>query len=585
MKFLALQLGHNATAAIMEDGRILGVVSQEKFDDVKNSSVFPADAAQALCQRQGWSFSDIDHVLLSSRFIYSPQAFETVTDRACRTQSRNPLRRWGRLLERGHVGRLFPGIFAQARTRLRARQRKQGDAYVSENLSACGLGHLPVTRIDHHLCHARAAYHGFAEPGQSEPALVFTLDGEGDEISSTVSLVDGKGGWTRLASSPVESSLGWIYSATTRFLGMKMLEHEYKVMGLAPYAKSYYLDTYERLFKSVIDLDPADPMVFRSRLNTAYFYDYLVENAVGERFDNIAAAVQHLIEERVVAWIRASIARTGVRTIYTGGGVFMNVKLNKRIQEMLEVEKVQFLPSCGDESLPIGALYHFSAEQGMETTPLSNLYLGMAYSDDQIAAFLDQENIRDKFSVEFVPDIDRRVAELLAQREVVARFADRCEWGARSLGNRALLAHPSFMESFYTVNDQIKARDFWMPFAPSILDTHASRYLKGFDPAKNAAEHMITAYDATETGVQDLRAALHQGDHTLRPQVVNQKANPRYYDVISHFAELTGVGALLNTSLNLHGRPLVATPKQAMFTFENSGLRNLALGSYLVRKI
>lgn len=584
MKLLALQLGHNATAATMEDGVIRGVISQEKFDNIKNSSAFPLDAIQALCAREGWSASDIDHVLLSSRYIYAPSAFATIDDQARRQYSPNLIVRLARRLEGSAIGKALPGLFAQARTARRAHQRQQGDAYVQEHLAKAGLARTPVTRIDHHLCHARAAYHGLARTDSNEPALVFTMDGEGDEISSTVSLVNANGEWQRLAQSPVESSLGWVYSATTRFLGMKVLEHEYKVMGLAPYAKDYYVKTYERLFRPTIWLDPKNPLQFRSSLNTAHFYDYLVENAIGERFDNIAAAVQHLTEELVVSWVRAAIARTGVRTIYTGGGVFMNVKLNKRIQEIPEVSRVEFLPSCGDESLPIGALYYFAAERDITVHPLSDLYLGVDYSDEEIAHFLDVNGYAEHYSVEFCPDIDYTVAELLADRQVVARFDGRCEWGARSLGNRALLAHPSHMESFYQVNDQIKARDFWMPFAPSVLDSYAMRYLQNYDPARNSAPYMITAYDASELGVEQLRAALHQGDHTLRPQVVTAEANPRYHRLISRFAEITGVGAVLNTSLNLHGYPLVATPAQAMFTFKNSGLNNLALGSYLVRK-
>lgn len=585
MKLLALQLGHNATAATMEDGVIRGVISQEKFDNIKNSSAFPLDAIQALCAREGWVASDIDHVLLSSRNIYAPSAFVTVDDQVHRQYSPNPVIRLARKLEGSAAGKLLPGgMFARARAALRERQRRQGDAYVQDHLAKAGLAGTPVTRIEHHLCHARAAYHGLAKPGSAEPALVFTMDGEGDEVSSTVSLVNANGEWQRLAQSPVESSLGWIYSATTRFLGMKVLEHEYKVMGLAPYAKDYYVKTYERLFRPVIWLDPENPLQFRSSLNTAHFYDYLVKNGIGERFDNIAAAVQHLTEELVVAWVRAAIAKTGVHTVYTGGGVFMNVKLNKRIQEMPEVHRVEFLPSCGDESLPIGALYHFAAERGVAVQPLSDLYLGVDYSDDEVAHFLEANGYNQRYSIEFCPDIDYTVADLLANREVVARFAGRCEWGARSLGNRALLAHPSHMESFYQVNDQIKARDFWMPFAPSVLDSHAERYLQSYDPARNAAPYMITAYDASALGVEELRAALHQGDHTLRPQVVTAVANPRYHRLISRFAELTGVGAVLNTSLNLHGYPLVATPAQAMFTLENSGLKNLALGSYLIRK-
>ncbi len=581
MKALALHLGHNATAAIMDDGAILGVLSQEKIDGIKNSAAFPIGAAQALCDQAGWTLSDVDNVVLSSRQIYRPDAFATITDRKRRYYSTNPLVAAARWLERG-VGRLIPAPFDSARAHLRRRQLAAGDAYVTECLRAAGLDRKMVMRFDHHLCHARAAYHCYPTP-KDAAVLVFTLDGEGDGISATVSKVTPDGIWTRLAETPAHDSLGWIYSATTRFLGMRILEHEYKVMGLAPYAKHYYRETYDRLFAPALDL-AGDSLTFRAPFHTAHFYDYLAENAVGERFDNLAAAVQHLVEERVTQWVERAIAQTGIRRIATGGGVFMNVKLNKKLQELPAVERIEFMPSAGDESLPIGALYELAARQSVPVQPLRDLYLGVAYSDADLERFIAAEQLGARYHVTRVDGIEVRVADLLAEGEIVARFAGRAEWGARSLGNRAILAHPSRMESFYTVNDQIKARDFWMPFAPTVLDSFAGIYLKDYDPARTDASYMITAFAVTPEAAPKLRAAMHQGDMTVRPQVLRREANPEYYALIARFAERTGVGALLNTSLNLHGQPLVATPAQALYTFANSGLRNLALGPFLIRK-
>ena len=582
MKALALHLGHNATAAIMEDGAILGAVSQEKIDGIKNSSAMPLEAAEALCDHAGWPLDSIDHVVLSSRIVYRPDAFATIADRKQRHYSTNPAVAAARWLERG-LGKILPAPFEIARAQLRRRQQAVGEQYLAECLRKSRLGRKPLSRFDHHLCHARAAYHCYPTP-KDQPTLIFTLDGEGDGISATVSQADPDGTWTRLAETPAHDSLGWIYSATTRFLGMRVLEHEYKVMGLAPYAKQYFLDTYDRLFAPAINTDDTG-LRFEAPFHTAHFYDYLVENGVGERFDNLAAAVQHLVEERVTAWVRNGIARSGIRNIATGGGVFMNVKLNKKLQQLPEIARIDFMPSCGDESLPIGALYEFAARTAMTLQPLPDLYLGADYDDSAIAAFIAAEQLGARYSVLHFDDIETRIAALLAEGEVVARFAGRGEWGARSLGNRAILAHPSRMESFYTVNDQIKSRDFWMPFAPTILDSFAERYLSGYDPAKVDASYMITAFDVRPDAVPLLRAALHQGDMTARPQVLGRKANPGYYALIERFSEITGVGAVLNTSLNLHGQPLVATPRQALYTFENSGLRNLALGPYLVRKI
>ena len=216
--------------------------------------------------------------------------------------------------------------------------------------------------------------------------------------------------------------------------------------------------------------------------------------------------------------------------------------------------------------------------------PLEDLYLGISYSRASISTFIDKNSLADQHTITEPTDVEEEIAKLLAQGEVVARFSGRCEWGARSLGNRAILAHPSYLESFYTVNDLIKARDFWMPFAPTILDSWASRYLENYDPARVLAPHMITAFRATPLGLKHLRAAMHQGDFTIRAQVLDYKVNPEYYRLLQVFESITGVGGLMNTSFNLHGYPLVATPAQALMTFERSGLQNLALGPFLIKK-
>ncbi|MBE0533521.1 MAG: hypothetical protein IH626_22085 [Rhodospirillales bacterium] len=172
----------------------------------------------------------------------------------------------------------------------------------------------------------------------------------------------------------------------------------------------------------------------------------------------------------------------------------------------------------------------------------------------------------------------------MAEGHVVARFAGRNEWGARSLGNRAILAHPGRMESFYTINDQIKCRDFWMPFAPTILDGAAPKYLENWSMERTPAPFMITAFKATPLGQTELCAAIHHGDGTVRPQVLRRDANPDYYDLVRRFENKTGIGAVLNTSFNLHGKPLAATPEQALDTLRHSELRYLAIGPFLVSK-
>jgi len=584
MNLLSIQTGHNSTVALMENGEITAMLSQEKIDNIKNSAAFPSAAIEAVFAERGIGPEKIDEIVIASHMIYPQHCLAQGAKEAVSDHMNPPaFVKLAKRLEEGLFGNLLSGLLEAGRKRRHEALRAEAFEHLKKRLQESGLGGKPISFVDHHLCHARGAYHAL-EQEKGKEALIFTLDGMGDGLSASVTRVGADGKWERLAATPVKSSLGSIYSETTKFLGMKPMEHEYKVMGLAAYCKGYHLDTYKRLFENVIVIDPENPLSFKASVDTSVFYDYLAKHAVGERFDNIAGALQHLLEERVTAWIANAIKATGIRRIFTGGGVFMNVKLNKLIQEMKEVEQVWFLPSCGDESNPLGAAYARAVELGVSVKPLKNLYLGIGYSRDQLFSFIKANKLEEKYEVSEPADIEEAMADMLSRREVVARFSGRCEWGARSLGNRAILAHPSHLESFFTVNDLIKARDFWMPFAPSVLDTAAPRYLEGYAPQRAKAPHMITAFRATELGIKDLRAAMHQGDFTIRPQVVEKDVNSGYYQLIQSFEKKTGVGGVMNTSFNLHGYPLVATPEQALMTFEKSGLQNLALGPFMISK-
>lgn len=359
---------------------------------------------------------------------------------------------------------------------------------------------------------------------------------------------------------------------------MKPLEHEYKVMGLAAYSdRKYFEQTKKDIFNALFWLEGLE---FRSSIPSHMFEYYLKDKIPYHRFDNIAGALQDLLEEKVIEWIKKAINKTGIHNIYTGGGVFMNVKLNKKIQELEEVDNVHFMPSCGDESTPIGAAYYLYNE---EKKSFKNIYFGISYSNDEIKNFIKEENLEKKYEICFYEDIELEIAKLLSEYKVVARFRDRNEWGARSLGNRAILGRPDKMETFFEINDRIKQRDFWMPFAPTMLDKYSHLYL--INPKNIEAPYMITAFDSTDLGREKFKAAVHQRDKTLRAQILTKEFNEKYYYLIEKFYEITRIGGVLNTSFNLHGYPLVATPKQALFTFENSDLEYLALENYLIRKI
>lgn len=574
---LAIQGGHNSTAALLTDGKIIGCVSEERFTRIKNCSDFPLKSIEWLLKFAKISSKELDAVAFCGRTVIIPSK-----------KAKNP----------GTISKLYgfleyqSGPFYEILRKAKhiydkkwgKETLKEGEAILKKHF---GIPKEKIIFVDHHLCHAYSAY--FGQSSDEKESLILTLDGEGDECCATVNVAK-KRNIIRIAETWKGHSLGYIYSLTTKFLGMTPLEHEYKVMGLAPYASSkvekYFLKTYDKVFKNIIWLDEKNPLTFKSKFPTNRFELHLKKTCVGERFDNVAGALQYLTEELVKDWVRAAIKKTGISNVYTGGGVFMNVKMNMALSQLPEIKSLKVLPSCGDESNPIGAAYFTylkiceEKNQKPNIQPIKDLYLGPGF-DDEVESYIKKKKLDKKYNVRRADA--RMVAELLAKGEVVARCVGRQEWGARSLGNRAIMANPSDLRYVWQINEQIKMRDFWMPFAPSVLKEREADYIE--NPKKISAPYMIMAFNSTQKAKTELRAAMHQADFTLRPQLVERDWNERYYDIIKEFEKLTGIGGILNTSFNLHGKPIVSTPKDAVEeTFENSGLPHLLLGDYLISK-
>ena len=245
------------------------------------------------------------------------------------------------------------------------------------------------------------------------------------------------------------------------------------------------------------------------------------------RFDNIAWAAQKLIEEILVQWVKNAIRETDIHSVVLSGGVFMNVKANLKILELPEVERLFILPSCGDESLAIGAALQRYAELSgsPKIDPLGPLYFGSEFSNEQIDETINKK-VNDKFKVERIDNIDEHVGEEVAKGKVVARFSGRMEWGARALGNRSILADGSNRDVVMKINEAIKRRDFWMPFTPTILGERADEYV--INPKKIKAPYMIIAFETKDKAREDLIAALHPYDFTARPQILEKDWNPGY---------------------------------------------------------
>ena len=558
MIVLGINDGHDSGVCLLQDGRLLMCSSEERRINVKNVSGVPMHSIAAVLKRTGINPKDIDLITLSSKI-------RTIVP------SHKPRPALRVLQSLWSLGRTGWGTQFGRWLLPKFRQMKE----LKQCLAEAGMGDKPILPLDHHLCHAATAY--FHRPW-SEPATVLTLDGAGDGICATV--CSGRG--TEIAvhsmTPKFHSPAAWMYSAITAHLGLKPFEHEYKVMGMAPYGQAdYCIDVMRQAFG-------VEGLHFRNKTGQIgegvqrWFHKRLYK----QRFDNVSAACQQLFEELMVQWVRNAIQATGLKKVTAAGGAFLNVKANKLIREMPEVEAFYAYPASDDGGTPVGAAIlgylHLCRQQGVEPKldlP-RDMYLGLEYT----AAEMETAAAASGLPWRRMADPADEIGALLAQGKIVARFDGREELGPRSLGNRSILADPRDLRFIRKLNFAIKQRDFWMPFAASVLEEDAQRYIK--DPS-GWAYYMIEAFDATPEGVDKLVAGTHPFDRTIRPQIVND-LNPAYRDIIRAFKARTGVGGLLNTSFNLHGFPIVGTPEVAIDTLKKSELDALALGPFLITK-
>lgn len=588
MKILSIHFGHNATAALLVDGRVVFCQSEERLNRMKNSTGWPAQTLEHIFATYG---RDIDLLVLpgastlSFEFLKN-QGFKSTRymEYFAKTRALRPV-----FFLKFIWYKYFPKIahsFLKQKTLRRGRRaaanerlRAEARAYFSKET---GIPQEKIMFVDHHAAHAVSVLFNILP---EKKTLVFTLDAEGDEACATVSVAEQRER-TELTRIHKFNSLGHLYLEVTGLLGMKPNEDEYKVMGLAPYAKmnSPQVRRVYDEFGKIIRIN--DSLEFESDIPMGAIRYWLLDHFIYERFDNLAAGLQLFLEDIVCEWVRRWIKKEGVGDIALSGGVFMNVKLNQRLAEMEEVKSMFVMPSGSDESLVFGCAWEgyrsLASRDAFHPQPIRDLYLGMEFGEDQVEKDIVAYGAREKFEVSRPEDVDREVARLLAEKKIVARYAGRMEFGARALGNRSILANGSARESVIVINEMIKNRDFWMPFACSVLAEDLPRYF--VNPKNIPAPYMILTFASRPEAERDLIAGLHQYDLTGRPQEVMEEWNPRYHALISEFKRLTGAGGILNTSFNLHGEPVACAPADALRTFELSGLEYLALDRYLIRK-
>ena len=558
---------HDAAAALLVDGQLVAAAEEERFSRVKHDNRWPEQAIDFCLATAGLRPDDLDCVVFYEKPLLK---FERVLLSAVAAAPRSL-----RFFREAMISSLLDRLWVKAK--LRGRFGLPG-----ERLLFC----------EHHLSHAASAF--YCSPFAA--AAVLTVDGVGEW--TTAALGVGEGTALRLTDElRFPHSLGLLYSAFTAWLGFEVNEGEYKVMGLAAYGRPRYVDQVHKVVQ--VDRDGGlhlDMSYFSFHQSVQHTYSPKLvalfgpprdprQERVEQHYADVAASIQRVCEETMLAMARHLHDRTGLPNLCLAGGVALNSVANGRIAREGHFERVFIQPAAGDSGGALGAaLWAQHAVFGQSRSfVMDHAYWGQAYSPGEIRAVLDAAGVayRDLGSAEAV---QREVVERLARGQVLGWFQGRFEYGARALGARSILADPRRAEIKDRVNRRIKLREPFRPFAPSVSLPAAGRYFDLEEPeTAYPARFMLYVVDVLESQRARLPAITHV-DGTTRPQTVDAALNPRYAGLIERFEATTGLPVILNTSFNLRGEPIVNTPADALATFERSGLDALVLGDFLVTR-
>jgi len=578
MIILGIHPTHTATAALMKDGKLLGMISEERLNRTKEWYGLPKKSVSKLLELNNIAPKDIDFVAINGLTATSnPSDF---VNKSFNIQMAG-FNLFKTILPHSIVKKNW---WVKPVVRMSHKLRNKGEIY--NYFRDLGISEDKIRFIDHHTCHLSAC---FMNPtGVNEDMLILTLDAAGDGCCGSVSVFkDNK--LVTIDRMNLYNSLGFLYSRVTQYLNMKPLSHEYKVMGLAAYSKGDESEeVYRTLRKHFMDIDKSNPLRFEN-LSGAVNWDYLDEldkHFKKTRFDNLAGGIQKLTEELVKEWVLNCVKKTGIKNVFCAGGVFMNVKANMLLAYEDQIDRLFIFPSCGDESCSMGAAMHIYRTECLksnvpfEPSKLEDIYFGNDIHEKDIIEAL--ERYKSEINFKKIKNINRFAANLLSKGEIISRCSGKMEFGARALGNRSILAHPSKSGVVREINELIKQRDFWMPFACTVLDSSQRAYL--INPKGVQSSHMMVSFKTTVKAQEHLINGMHQYDLTARPQILKKSQNPDYYEIITEFKKKTGIGGLLNTSFNIHGEPIVCTPADAISTLLRSGLKHLVVNDYYITK-
>jgi carbamoyltransferase len=556
---------HDPSAAILVDGKVIAACDEERFVRIKHAiGYLPLNAVDFCLKKAKLRPSDIDAVAFPwSHDIYRKKKYEYFA-RCLKPRTAYAIK-----------------AFTREKARLKGKDEK-----LEKILEGSGIPKT-VKRyfIEHHLAHASSAYH----LSGVEDCAIMTIDGAG-EFTSTLFAKGERGRIVKIKEIIYPDTLGLFYSTITEYLGFKINDGEYKVMGMAPYGDPERIDLSHiiRYNNKTFWANDDYVLVTRSRRydkNRVYSKKMVKEwgpprkgDILAEPYVHIAAATQKKLEDVTIALMEnylGDILKSNGGRLCFAGGVALNVKLNKRLLEHPLIKELFVQPAASDSGTALGAATYVANELGERIEPMSHAYLGPEYSNDEIKETLDKYRI----PYEYHQDIIKPASDLLAKGQIVAWFQGAMEYGPRALGNRSILANPQVKGISDEINTRIKFREKWRPFCPSILKEYASEILG----TKHPAPYMTFSFSVNEKWRDKIPEAVHI-DSSSRPQIVDEKTNPRFYSLIKAFFNKTEIPALINTSLNRRGEPIVCSPENALEMFYGSGLEYLVIGDFLIDK-
>lgn len=598
MLILGVSDSHEAHACLVKNGKILAVMAEERLSRLKADMGYPRQAIDSVLRIAGVCPSDIDQVafgalgfdpllgLTNANATFSvrdwvalnhcywrPLLFEgaslTALDAFDMFRDRNP-----RLVDSPYLS------IADALRDIPYEHWNPATQAIRRRVIADHLGINPakIRFFRHEDCHK--AYGLYSAPSRSDASLVLTMEGGGDDSSATISTADAKGNLIEHWRSNAVMA-GRLYRYVTLLLGMQPGQHEYKVMGLAPYGTEYHGRRSLEFFRKIHEIKGHEIINTRS-VRDLYF---TVKDALeGERFDGIAWGLQTCLEELLCQWVSNCVSEYNLSNVIMSGGVAQNIKACKRLAELPEVSRFWAGPISGDGSLGLGAawLAHSAVAPEIPIEGLSTIYLGTSYTAQAVSESVRRHALERTFRLTENPS-PQTVAQWIDRGLIVARFSGRMEFGQRALGNRSILADPRDPASVEKINQKIKYRDFWMPFTPSMTIEEADRLLH--NPKGIYSPFMTMAFDLKPQYRNLIPAAQHPADKTVRPQMLRRNDNPAYYDLLTAFQKETGLGVLLNTSFNLHGEAIVETPDQAIDTFLRSEIDVLLFDTLAISRV